>query len=108
MGAVVTSGGGTVTIYGSGGTAVVAGTSKDVEVAAGQNTVTARDAPGTVEITAGRPAEGIPYTGEYVSTPTWGRQVYGTNGRLMTDDFTVEGIVKLEVGNSAGGLTLTI
>lgn len=51
---------------------------------------------------------GMPYTGSYVSQPSWERQVYETRGRSMRDDFSVEGIVKMEVANPAGGLTLTI
>lgn len=58
-----------------------------------------------IEIVAGGAEE---YGGPYESTPTWSVQTYGTSGKLMQDDFTVNGIVELEVMNDAGGLTLTI
>ena len=49
-----------------------------------------------------------PYTGEYEATPSWDEQVFGTSGYRMVDDFTVHEIVKQEVSNDAGGLTLSI
>lgn len=58
-----------------------------------------------VEIIEGGAEE---YAGAYESTPTWEAQTYGTSGKLMRDDFTVNGIIELEVDNDAGGLTLTI
>ena len=51
---------------------------------------------------------GEPYQGEYVSTPSWETQTYETLGRTMRNNFTVNSIVKLEVDNPSGGLTLTI
>ncbi len=49
-----------------------------------------------------------PYVGEYEATPSWDEQVFATRGYRMTDDFTVNEIVKQEVSNAAGGLTLSI
>ncbi len=51
---------------------------------------------------------GEPYSGSYDITPTWEKQVCPTQGKTMVKDLAVESIVKLEVGNTAGGLTLTI
>lgn len=48
------------------------------------------------------------YEGPYQATPTWSVQEFATNGLLMTDDFTVDSMLELEVPNDAGGLTLTI
>lgn len=48
------------------------------------------------------------YEGPYNATPSWDEQQFDTNRKLMRHDFTVGAIVELEVGNSAGGLTLTI
>ena len=51
---------------------------------------------------------GEPYQGSYDITPTWEKQVCPTQGKTLINDLSVESIVKLEVGNAAGGLTLTI
>lgn len=48
------------------------------------------------------------YEGPYQATPLWSVQEFATNGLLMTDDFTVDSMLELEVPNDAGGLTLTI
>lgn len=48
------------------------------------------------------------YEGLYEATPSWDEQVYPTADKVLFDDFTVHSIVKLEVPNIAGGLTLTI
>lgn len=48
------------------------------------------------------------YDGPYEVTPTWEDQAFPTADHLMTDDFEVSQILKLEAPNDAGGLTLTI
>lgn len=48
------------------------------------------------------------YQGPNEATPTWGEQSFDTDGKMMSDDFTVHSILELEVANDAGGLTLTI
>lgn len=48
------------------------------------------------------------YEGPYSATPTWGTQTFETADHEMRDDFAVNAILKLEVANDFGGLTLTI
>lgn len=51
---------------------------------------------------------GYPYEGSYTAQPSWEDQVFPTKTYKMLDDFTVNKILKLEVGNEAGGMTLSI
>ena len=90
----------TVIVAPEGGTVVVTVPNWDVEC--GSPAYSLEFETGIVDI------GGIPYTGEYVSTPSWETQTYETFGRVMMDDFIVDSIVKLEVDNPSGGLTLTI
>lgn len=48
------------------------------------------------------------YAGEYTAVPSWEAQEFATEGKRMRENFTVDGMVELEVPNDAGGLTLTI
>lgn len=48
------------------------------------------------------------YEGAYTATPSWQEQTLATSNRVMREDFEIEAIVKLEVINESGGLTLTI
>ena len=48
------------------------------------------------------------YDGPYEAIPTWDEQTFRTKGYGMKDDFIVDRIIKQEVRNDAGGLTLTI
>lgn len=48
------------------------------------------------------------YEGPYEAVPSWEQQTFGTANRLMSQDFAVDSIIKLEVPNDSGGLTLTI
>lgn len=80
-----------------------------VDVVSKRGTVTARSPAYTVDVATGiLGGGGMPYTGEYSATPSWDAQTFATRGRTMREDFEVEGIVKLEVDNASGGLTLTI
>ena len=80
-----------------------------VEVASERGTVTARSPSYTVDVASGiLVGGGMPYEGEYEAVPSWQQQVFPTAGRTMRRDFEVEEILKLEVDNEAGGLTLTI
>ena len=63
---------------------------------------------GTDEYVETRGAYLEDYEGPYEANPTFSEQVFSTTEKVMTDDFTVNGILKLEVDNDAGGLTLTI
>lgn len=90
----------TVIVAPEGGTVVVTVPNWDVEC--GSPTYSLEFETGVIHI------GGEPYQGEYVSTPSWETQTYETLGRSMSNNFTVNSIVKLEVDNSSGGLTLTI
>ncbi len=80
-----------------------------VEVAQPRGTVTARAPSYTLDVATGiLGGGGMPYSGAYSATPSWDVQTFPTEGRTMREDFEVEGIVKLEVDNASGGLTLTI
>lgn len=79
-----------------------------VTVVQERGTVTARSPSYGVDVVSGVLVGGTPYTGTYSVTPSWNVQTFATTGRTMREDFEVEGIVKLEVGNESGGLTLTI
>lgn len=80
-----------------------------VEVASRRGTVTARAPSYQVDVASGiLSGGGMPYMGEYEAIPSWEQQVFPTAGRTMRHDFEVDGILKLEVDNEAGGLTLTI
>lgn len=48
------------------------------------------------------------YEGPYSAVPSWSNQTFATADRYMTEDFSVDSILELEVTNDAGGLTLTI
>lgn len=48
------------------------------------------------------------YEGPYNAVPSWNDQTFATADRYMTEDFSVDSILELEVTNDAGGLTLTI
>ncbi len=48
------------------------------------------------------------YEGAYSATPSWQEQTLATANRVMRNDLSIEAIVKLEVINESGGLTLTI
>lgn len=50
---------------------------------------------------------GIEYEGEYTSTPISTAQVYDTDGKRMSDDFTVLGIPVYRADNE-DGVTVTI
>lgn len=80
-----------------------------VVVASKRGTVTARAPSYEIDVSSGiLSGGGMPYTGAYEAIPSWEQQVFPTAGRTMRNDFEVEGILKLEVDNEAGGLTLTI
>ena len=80
-----------------------------VVVASHRGTVTARAPSYQVDVASGiLSGGGMPYTGEYEAIPSWEQQTFPTAGRTMRRDFEVDGILKLEVDNEAGGLTLTI
>lgn len=51
---------------------------------------------------------GVPYEGPYEAVPSWQEQTLATANRVMRNDLSIEAIVKLEVINDSGGLTLTI
>lgn len=48
------------------------------------------------------------YDGPYEVTPRWEPQTFDTANHVTRENLTVNGIVKLEVDNESGGLTLTI
>lgn len=48
------------------------------------------------------------YEGPYEAVPSWEQQTFGTASRIMSQDFAVDSIIKLEAPNDAGGLTITI
>lgn len=80
-----------------------------VEVIQDGDTVTIFSESYKIELESGiLDGVGIPYTGAYEAIPSWDVQTFETAGRTMRYDFEVESIVKLEVDNDAGGVTLTI
>lgn len=80
-----------------------------VEVVSKHDTVTVRAPSYEIGVVSGiLMGGGMPYEGEYKAIPSWEQQSFPTAGRMMREDFEVEGILKLEVDNEAGGLTLTI
>ena len=106
-----------ITITSPGGKAEVSGprwfvettsTADTLVVGANTQTATASSRNYSVGVETGVVIGGIPYTGSYDSTPSWDEQVLATRAKTMADDVTVHSITKLEVGNAAGGLTLTI
>lgn len=63
---------------------------------------------GTIGIQSYIRGGGNAYHGEYEATPMWSEQIFATGGCNMEYDFTVHTILKQEVSNEAGGLTLSI
>lgn len=108
MAVMITSPGGRVEVSGPRWSVEATSTADTLVVGSSPQSATASSRNYGVGVETGVIIGGTPYTGSYESTPSWDEQVMATRAKTMAEDFTVHRITKLEVGNAAGGLTLTI